>query len=84
MEEIREGADFAGHLLEELASLFERAVRGFVERLGGLAELREAEVDGENGLGHARHVARGRCGGALRLGASGVRWRAGGWRARRF
>jgi hypothetical protein len=53
MQEVRESTDFAGHLLEEFAGLFERAVRGFVERLGGLAELREAEIYGENGLRHA-------------------------------
>src|SRR5258705_1220017 len=53
MQEVREGANFAGHLLEKFAGFFERAVRGFVERLCGLAALREAEVDGENCLGHA-------------------------------
>src|ERR1700722_2893168 len=53
MEEVGEGADFAGHLLEKFAGLFERAVRGFVERLRGLPELGEAEIYGENGLGHA-------------------------------
>src|ERR1700730_15104760 len=39
--------------LRGCGSLFERAVRGFVERLCGLAELGEAEIYGENGLGHA-------------------------------
>jgi len=50
MEEIRKSTDFAGHLLGEVASFFEGAGGGLF--LGGerLANLGEAEVDGQDGL----------------------------------
>lgn len=51
VEKIREGADFAGHLLSERTSLFEGVRSGLLAGLKGLAELSEAEVDGEDGLG---------------------------------
>ncbi len=53
MEEIRKSTDFAGHLLGEVASFFEGAGGGLF--LGGerLANLGEAEVDGEDGLREA-------------------------------
>src|SRR5579883_2343992 len=53
VQEIGEGANFAGHLLEEFACFVESALGGVRERLAGLANLGEAEVDGENGLRHA-------------------------------
>src|SRR5271166_4296095 len=53
VKEIREGADFAGHLLGELASFFEAARGGTVRGVEGLPDLGEAEVDGENGLREA-------------------------------
>ena len=50
MEEVRKCADFPGHLLGEVASFFEGAGGGLF--LGGerLANLCEAEVDGQDGL----------------------------------
>ena len=42
-----------GLLFGLIGGFFEGAVRGVVEGLSGLTELREAEIYGENGLGHA-------------------------------
>ncbi len=53
MEEIGERANFPGHLLEEGASFFEGTLRRFTERRSRMANLGEAQVDGENGLREA-------------------------------
>ncbi len=53
MKEIREGADFTRHMLEQGASLFEGVLRRFAEGRGGLADLGEAQVDRKNGLREA-------------------------------
>ena len=50
MKEIGERADFAGHLLREGAGFFEGTRGGFFLRGQRLANLGEAEIDGENGL----------------------------------
>src|SRR5208283_5318430 len=53
VEEVREGADLTRRLLEEGASFFEGAFGGCAEARGGLADLGEAQVDGQNSLRHA-------------------------------
>ena len=53
MQQVGEGANLAGHLLEEDAGFFQGAFGGFTERSSRLADLSEAQVDRQNGLRHA-------------------------------
>lgn len=53
MQEKRECADFARHLAHESAGFEEGFFGGVIQGLDGLANLGEAEIDGENGLREA-------------------------------
>jgi hypothetical protein len=53
MQEKGEGADFARHLTHEGAGLEQGFFGGRVQGVDGMANLSEAEVDGENGLSEA-------------------------------